>query len=294
MRLYQTVAGILRHPLNRGRATWALSRFVRWQVGSRLRRGPHAVPFVDDLQLLVSRGMTGATGNIYCGLIDAQEMGFVLHALRPGDLFLDVGANVGSYTVLAAATGARVIAFEPVPATFRQLQENIRINRLDVAAHCLALGAAHTDLLFTTDADSVNHALAQGERCASATFVPVRCLDDYWPERPPEVVVLKLDVEGFEAEVMRGGERALHDPAVKAVILELLNGASARYGFDDWQLHDIMLGLGFWLHRYDPLTRVLQTTDEIVGGNNLYVRDAATMMQRVRDAPRHRIHGLTL
>ena len=114
-----TVSYILRHPLNRGRPARALSRFIGWQVQSRLT-SPIAVPFVDGTRLLVSRGMTGATGNIYCGLTDFEEMAFVMHALRPDDLFLDVGANVGSYTVIAAgAAGAKPPRFRASPLHVR-------------------------------------------------------------------------------------------------------------------------------------------------------------------------------
>jgi hypothetical protein len=57
------------------------------------------------------------TGNLYAGLHEFSEMGFLLHLLRQNDLFVDVGANLGSYTVLASAVcQARNIAFEPVPA----------------------------------------------------------------------------------------------------------------------------------------------------------------------------------
>jgi hypothetical protein len=52
-------------------------------------------------------GMTGATGNLYVGLHEFEEMAFLLHFLRPGDLFADVGANVGSYTILAAVAVER-------------------------------------------------------------------------------------------------------------------------------------------------------------------------------------------
>ena len=46
--------------------------------------------------------MIGATGNLFCGLHEIEDMGFVLHFLRSDDIFLDVGVNVGTYTVLAA------------------------------------------------------------------------------------------------------------------------------------------------------------------------------------------------
>ena len=60
-----------------------------------------AIPFTDRARLLVSRGMYGATQNVYCGLNDFEDMSFVLHYLRQDDIFLDVGANIGAYTVLA-------------------------------------------------------------------------------------------------------------------------------------------------------------------------------------------------
>ncbi|TMC68336.1 MAG: FkbM family methyltransferase, partial [Chloroflexi bacterium] len=92
---------------------------VRWQFVSRLIAGPIALPFVEGTSLFAMRGMTGATGNWYCGLHEVREMAFVLHLLRAKDHFLDVGANVGSYTVLAGgAVGARVTAVEPIPETF--------------------------------------------------------------------------------------------------------------------------------------------------------------------------------
>ncbi len=59
--------------------------------------------------------MTGATGNIYAGLHEFDDMAFFLHLLRPEDMFADVGSNIGSYTILASGVvGAKSVAFEPV------------------------------------------------------------------------------------------------------------------------------------------------------------------------------------
>ena len=98
---------IIDHPLSQGRILANLGRFACWQIGARLARGPVATRFVNSAQLLASPGMTGATGNVYVGLHEFTDMSFVLHFLRPNDLFVDVGANIGSYTILAtAAVGA--------------------------------------------------------------------------------------------------------------------------------------------------------------------------------------------
>lgn len=119
--MFRTLKYIANHPLNQKGRLSALGRFVRWQLATRLMPFPQLVPFVDNTVLVSERGMTGSTGNWYCGLHEVADMAFVLHALRPEDLFLDVGANVGSFTVLAAgAVGAKTVAVEPIPSTFRK------------------------------------------------------------------------------------------------------------------------------------------------------------------------------
>jgi hypothetical protein len=63
--------------------------------------------------------MTEATSNWYCGLHEYRNMAFVLYALREHEHFLDIGANIGIYTILAAGgVGCRVTSVEPIPTTF--------------------------------------------------------------------------------------------------------------------------------------------------------------------------------
>jgi hypothetical protein len=85
---------VLAHPLNRANKWAALMRYFRWQFGSRLVPGDVLVPFVDKTLLRICPSMTGATGNIYAGLHEFEDMAFVLHLLRENDLFVDVGANI--------------------------------------------------------------------------------------------------------------------------------------------------------------------------------------------------------
>ena len=108
MSILNSLASITRHPLTRNARLATLVRWLRWQVGSRLLPGPVVVPFVNNTSLIVRPGMTGATGNVYCGLHEFEDMALVLHALRSRDLFVDIGANVGSYTVLGGGQPARV------------------------------------------------------------------------------------------------------------------------------------------------------------------------------------------
>jgi hypothetical protein len=116
----------IRHPLNREHKLQAIIKFLRWQIGSRIAPGAIVYQWVNGSKFIVRPGETGLTGNVYCGLHEFADMAYVLHVLEPDDLFIDIGANVGSYTILAcAAKQARGYCFEPIPSTFEKLMENI-------------------------------------------------------------------------------------------------------------------------------------------------------------------------
>ncbi|MBE0566436.1 MAG: FkbM family methyltransferase, partial [Krumholzibacteria bacterium] len=244
--LADTLKFIVSHPLNRGRPVQALGRFAWWQMRSRLARGPVVHQWVDGAKFWVRRGETGLTGNIYCGLHDYREMTFILATAGPQDLFVDVGANAGSYTLLAcAARGARGVAIEPVPETYARLVANLELNGLGerVLAANVGLADRPGELTFTAGRDCLNHVVADGERVAGPTVrVPVTTLDELLSG--VTATLLKIDVEGLETLVVKGGQCTLSDPGLRAVIMEL-NGSGARYGFTDAALVAQMGRFGF-------------------------------------------------
>ena len=288
MGLLYTLKFIADHPLSRGRPLRAFERFVRWQIGSRLAPGPILIDFVNDMKLVVRPGMTGATANIYVGLQEFDDMAFVLHYLRPGDHMADVGANVGSYSLLAAAAGAGATGFEPVPGTYDSLTLNLAVNRLGdrVVARQAAIGREAGVLSFTTGHDTMNHVATASDTDATQE-VSVLALDDALPQAP---ALMKIDVEGYETEVIAGGARTLSDPRLQVVVMEL-NGSGARYGYDERALHQAMLDFGFSPCAYDGLMRRLAPVSGVNGshGNILYVRDVAKAAERVLSAPRFRV-----
>jgi FkbM family methyltransferase len=294
MAFLSTLRIILDHPLNRGRKMKALGRYVRWQAGSRLLPGRVLVEWVGGSRLLSGRGESGVVFNIHCGLHDVEDMAFLLHVLRAGDLFVDVGANAGSYTVLAGAVaGARVVAFEPAPETFRRLQDNVSANRMSDRVDCRNMGLGDKDgtLRLSVGEDCMNHVLSAAEADAPGVDVPVRRLDDVLASGSPSLI--KIDVEGFEDLVLRGAVRTLASPALSAVILEL-NGSGRRYGLKDADIHEFMRKNGFSSFRYDPFERTLFPLDgpNAGGGNNtLYVKPAKLeeVWARVKNAPRVRV-----
>jgi FkbM family methyltransferase len=281
--LMATLNFILSHPLNRGRPISTLGRFAAWQIASRLR-AEIEFEWIGGAKLIVSRGMTGATGNIYCGLHEFVEMGFLLHLLRPNDLFLDVGANIGSYTILAASVcRARAIAFEPDPDTARVLRRNIAINHLSGLADVreAALGGVHGQIAFTVGLGPMNRVAGPGDQ--SAQVVPITRLDDIPDAETPTLI--KMDVEGFEEQVLSGACRVLGSPSLLAVQSELCTP----------MVRNTLESFGLKQRFYDPFTRTLRPTPfGFRTSNALFIRDTELVAQRLLEAPLRIVGGRAL
>lgn len=293
MGILNTLSFLLNHPLSQGRKLATLRRFAAWQIGARLVPGPVACPFANGSWLLARSGMTGATGNVYVGLHEFEDMAFVLHALRGGDLFVDVGANIGSYTVLAAAgAGAHCIAFEPGSAAFTWLMRNIRLNGVAhrVESHRQAVGARSGAMALTTAGDTVNHIVIEPAADIRTETVAMTTLDEALVGRAP--LVLKIDVEGFETEVLKGAAQTLNNPMLRCVLLEL-NGSGRRYGYNDDDIRRQLIASGFEECVYQPFTRQLlsRNADQPPSANALFVRDQAFVAARLRDAPPIEVNG---
>ena len=152
---------IASHPLTRDQQFAAWRRVVAWQLKSRTR-AEVIVPWLGGRSLAACRGMRGITGNIYAGVHEFRDMMLTVHFLRPGDLFLDIGANVGSYAILASGvSGATTWAFEPDPVTLGFLARNVALNDLGdlVKTFDCALGDADGEVCFTVGFDTNNKVL---------------------------------------------------------------------------------------------------------------------------------------
>lgn len=290
MGLQQTLQFINNHTLAQKHKLRAYTRFFKWQVSQAIKKRPVVYPFIGTTSLCVQKGMAGATGNIYCGLHDFEDMGFLLHFLRPGDLFIDIGANVGSYSILASGvTGATTISIEPVLQTFGILKENIRINNLaeKVTALNIGIGAKKGILSFTQNFDTVNHVIIDkpGKENGGETTmvqVPVETIDHLLVDKKTPLL-LKIDVEGFEQEVINGAAGVLGDENLKAIIIEL-NGCGLRYGFEDVNIHEQLKSYGFSSYLYTPFERELQIAEGFGKFNTIYLRDIDFVQKRLKTA----------
>jgi len=272
------------HPVTRQSRLGAWRRWARWQLASRILDAPVIFPWLDESLLVVERGMTGATGNLYCGLHEFADMALLLHYFcgKQG-VFLDVGANIGSYTILASkVSGVFSIAIEPAPATFRKLQRNIAVNGIGelVEAHCMVAGSKAESILFSDDRDTMNQ-VVDVSYAGNSVAVPVGPLDDIFKGR--SAGFWKVDVEGFEHEVLAGAMNSLNDRNVDIVLLE---------GHDP-EIAQRMNSAGFQKQSYDPFHRRFtgcSTFDQT--NNNVWVKNLKAVADRCRSAPKRTLHGV--
>jgi FkbM family methyltransferase len=166
---------------------------------------------------LAYRDAIGLSQFIY-GSFERAEIDFLQRNVRPDSIVIDVGANVGYFTVALAQIvkeGGRVIACEPEPDNLKRLRENLALNRLhNVEVVPTAVGEYDGMTTLYLGDESVYHTTAVGgerlpitatHETGDALSVRLAKLDTLWKERGcPEVSFMKIDVEGTELNVFKG------------------------------------------------------------------------------------------
>lgn len=193
-------------------------RYLDWQRRRLLGRFPFEQRISRSRIIAPTRG-SGVSALIHIhGLYDRNNMGLIQELLSDGGTFFDVGANIGSYTLIASEQPeARVVAFEPHPATFAELQRNVELNRREnVTLYCMALGERDGEVRLTDDAGSTENQVVEPGAGATISVPVARAESVCRTHGAPKLI--KVDVEGFEYPVIRGLGSFLAD--VEALFVE--------------------------------------------------------------------------
>jgi FkbM family methyltransferase len=176
----------------------------------------------------------------------------ILQFLRPGMTMIDVGAHFGQFSVaagLAVGSEGAVHAFEPGRDQLRYLQHNVEINKLKaiVQINRTALGSSPGTIGYKSGAEGNlggSHVVPDG------TDVALTTLDRYCADRGvPKVDALKIDVEGYELEVLRGFARTLRENPPGLIAYECDVKTTSRYDYEPQDLHSILLDAGYSIRK---------------------------------------------
>jgi len=177
---------------------------------------------VEQLNIIIY--VRGRTDDLYHFLPGREGFvnDFIITILRPGDVFVDVGANVGYYTILGALRGSFVVAVEPIPTTVAVLKANLRLNGITnvvVIDKCAWFESTRVKLKIP-HGSYYGLASAFYNRDSKYIAYEVECIDlDKVLEKFENVKLVKIDVEGAECEVLKGMEKSLDK--VKYMIVEI-------------------------------------------------------------------------
>jgi FkbM family methyltransferase len=182
-------------------------------------------------------------------------MRLVERVLRHGDLVIDVGANIGLYTIFAAEKGAEVIALEPGDTS--ELVRNLRLNRLEAEVIQVAVSREDGVGLFTVGRDQEDRVIVDSAATEPGTTKEVRlvALDSVLDGRTARLV--KIDVEGNERLVVEGMVRTLADKRAEVLLLEWNDSSLAALGENREPVASLLLAAGYSLFRPDNQGRLV-------------------------------------
>jgi FkbM family methyltransferase len=210
----------------------------RWLISEALATSGQ--PLVEAVESV--KGRNGITMRFFClGDLPIQRVRTIytkepetidwIDSFCEGDTLWDIGANIGLYTVYAAATkNCRVLAFEPSPANYFLLNRNIEINGLDnrVQAYCVAVADKFAvDVLHMrkTELGGAMSNFGSGGEGAGAIFsqgaIGISIDEFVTTFSPPFPTHMKIDVDGIEHEIVRGALNTAEDKRLKSISVEL-------------------------------------------------------------------------
>jgi FkbM family methyltransferase len=181
---------------------------------------------------------------------EKHDSAMIERLFEDGDVFLDVGANMGWYSIniSLARRDAQIHCFEPIGKTYEYLVRNIALNSLgNVIPHAVALSdySGVSDFYYYEEGSGNASAVNVSERQdAQVVRCAVRTLDDFVTENKLRVSFIKCDVEGAELLVYKGGLKTLNEQR-PIVFSEILRKWSAKYGYHPNDIFALFEGLGY-------------------------------------------------
>ena len=184
------------------------------------------------------------------GVYEQATTEYIRQTLNRGDCFVDVGANIGYLSLVAAATvgtkGA-VYSFEPVSTTFKILEKNKSINDFSqLILHPFALGNNEEKKTIYTEKENRGGASISNQRSEHSEEIQVKRLDDLNIDRT--IHLLKVDVEGFEWEVLKGAAEKIKKDR-PTLIVEYSRDRNNE-GNSDEMLRWLQLEFGYRAYRF--------------------------------------------
>lgn len=262
------------------RGKWRLERVWQAKIHTAERTGylPNGTSVETNLSIPYER-------QVWLKAEEWNELIFLGRLLSPGDCFIDVGANIGLWTLTAAgAVGAtgHVVSFEPNPSTFAKLERNVARNNMQgfVSLYPCAVSAESGQAQFSCKADhNVSHLVEEGD--VDTISVEVIALDSIIENiTSKRITGIKIDTEGHELETLKGAEQIIreHSPWLIVEFNTTLLPSTLLAG---WSVYDYLTARGYRAWTYDKSSFHAVVRDFAISGyTNICFRKTAGPLRK--------------
>lgn len=251
----------------------AIWRFCRQH---QLQR-PIIMSWYDDLRVHAYLGNDASRLLFIDGYYEPNEIFFLASVLKPGIVFLDIGANDGLFSLFASryvGEDGCVFAFEPSEREFARLQANISLNNItNIRPYQLALYNTNGSKAFHVAGyehegqNTLGSFIYDGVSQDRVENVTLRRLDDVSIEHHLEHIdIIKMDVEGAEHAILEGALRILREQK-PIILLELSDQALQQQGSSASDTLSFLRGLGYSVHSFNEMTGMLVKMSELEDAN---------------------------
>ena len=214
------------------------------------------------------------SGALAFRVYERNEISLIRHICKPGQVVVDVGANVGLYTALSGiliGPSGKVFSFEPDPESFGFLQQTVLINNLKNVhlVNAAVSKSAGKALLYTSSQNRGDNRLYDCKESDGSVEVDTLCLDDYLDfMKITEVDVIKIDVQGYEGHVIESLERTISRSPKLKMLMEFFPSGLSSAGTDPLlllkKLHES--GLTLYERKSNNCFPPILDIDRFVGG----------------------------
>ena len=270
-----------KHPLV-GNPIFGIIRYISINIFLRFKTKPIIWNWVNGIKYYLSIGDSCLISNCYFYIDDYEEISFLINYLDKNETFVDIGSNHGNYTLISSCiVGCKTISVEPIQSTFYRLNMNLKLNNVEnVILKQIGIAERDGKLMFSNTVGELNKVIHDIDN-ESVEAVNVITLDKLLCKEM-NVSMIKIDVEGFEKQVLLGGIKTLQKKQLDVIQIEL-NNSNNHYGYDENETISILKSYGFKPYQYIPSKNYLM---KLVGKNTerrdtLFIRDIKRVKNRL-------------
>lgn len=201
------------------------------------------------------------------GIYEPTETELINREIRPGDVVLDIGANIGYYTLQMAklvGSSGKVYAFEPDPTNFEILLKNISLNEYN---NIVPINKAVSDktgdaLLFLNEENKGDHRLYSSQDSRSSKKVKTISIDDYFSKKKIKISFIKMDIQGSEVKAFNGMKKIISQNKKLKIISEFWPEGISMAGDNSKKYFNSLLQKGFLIKEISETKKSIEITSQ--------------------------------